>query len=141
MKQIKASVVSNARREWIEALTNDVAEYAALMRRASVILSTISGRLTSAPDELRETQKDLDKALPIGVRIHLRLVVLKEQDCDKVVEVMQAIEEQGAKLTQAAKAGQDWGIPYKNLQGLIGQFISVSLSILKQEWKKVRRGE
>ena len=130
-KQIKASVVSNARREWIDALRNDAAEY--LVSITSTFMDWESARHlpSSVEDPLKKAKDNLQKAFLSGTKMRLRLNTL-DQEQNELREVI------GAFIIEAQKGPK---IAPDKQRELSENFDSLVHSILQRQWKKVQRGE
>lgn len=154
-RQIKASVVSKARLEWINTFRNDVAEYAASVnelimalqiRKAPIpppsehISKDIMKEMVSITERTaRDIREIIRKLTVIERRIQLWLD-LQNPNHLKLEESMIAISGEIAKAAPDLQSLRQVGFGTR-LNNLHGDLIVLASSILQQEWQKVQRGE
>ena len=130
-RQIRASVISNNRERWIEALRDAVAEYVALLLSASIVKQEI-GR-----DPLKTVSADHDL-----LQVVERIILVKS----KIMLMTNPSESRYSKLcelietTYQALASDD---PQAagNIRAGSEAITQAGREVLKAEWARVKRGD
>lgn len=127
-RQIRASVVSTNRQAWIDALRNAIAEW---LTAEQVFYVSKHSDFWERPD----AQKALEKLALLEYRIRL-LINPKEADHAKLVELLR---KESDDLMESLDTKPE---PYDKKKAFgDDEIISLSQSILKREWERVKRGD
>jgi hypothetical protein len=130
-QQIRASVISNNRERWVEALRDSVAEYVALVLSASIARQTMG----------QEYSKVLsaDRAL---LQIAERIALVKS----KIMLMINPNESGHGELCQAVEVAylalvSEEPQPLATMRAEAEAITRAGRAVLKAEWKRVKRGD
>ena len=127
-RQIKATVVSPKRQEWIDTFRGNIAEFLTLLK--FLCLSFLC-----APLGKQDREVNLKKLILLDFKMRL-LINPKESDHLMLIEHTREAIDLVAKIATDRNLTED-----KKLNDLSDRIISLSQSILKREWERVKQGE
>lgn len=130
-RQIRASVISNNRERWIEALRDSVAEYVALLLSASMVKQNIG------QDPLKAVSEDhaLLGIVERGVLVKNKIMLMANPSDHKYTVLCELID-----ATYQSLVSDDAQAPAK--VRLDAEAITrAGRDVLKAEWARVKRGD
>ncbi len=127
-QQFKATVLSKNRQEWINKLRDLLAEYEAILYNVHADFK-LSGALGN-----RKKNEGLSETMRANmIRSQVKLLINpKETDHAALIDLM-------LKFRDAASQGDDDHT--KSFSALDKKYIHLAQSILKREWKRVKKGK
>jgi hypothetical protein len=130
-RQIKATVISNNRERWIEALRDAIAEYIALVASVALIEHCTSGdmgEMVRADEESRRTAERMMLAKS-------RILLMTDPNHGCHGELCRNIEKvHVALLSNEPLTVEDW-------RSQLETITSAGRAVLKAEWARVKRGD
>lgn len=130
-QQFKASVISNNRERWTEALRDALAEYISLVTSAAMIARQtqfIHGENVHLDEEFRKTAERI-----MLVRGRIRLMTNPSKDCHR--ELCESVEAVHRALVAHEKVElQQW-------RSHLEAIMLAGRSVLEAEWRRVKRGD
>ena len=130
-RQIRASVITNNRERWTEALRDSVAEYVALLLSASMV------KLTIAEDPLKALGEDhaLLQVFERTVLVKNKIMLLTNPNESRYMELCKVIEATYQSLI--SDDPQDLPKIYSASEAIT----RAGREVLKAEWIRVKRGD
>ena len=129
--QIRATVISNNRERWIEALRDAVAEYVAVLLTASMV------KQAAERDPLQEVREHRD-LLPIVERV----VMMKS----KIMLMINPSDQRYAALCEKVEASyellaSDSLVSVPAMRAQANEVTRLGAYVLRTEWARVKRGD
>jgi len=130
-RQIRASVITNNRERWTEALRDSVAEYVALLLSASMV------KLTIAQDPLKALGEDhaLLQVFERTVLVKNKILLMTNPNESRYMELCNVIEATYQPLISDAPQG----LP--KIHSATEAITRAGREVLKAEWIRVKRGD
>ncbi len=130
-RQIRASVITNNRERWTEALRDSVAEYVALLLSASMV------KLTIAKDPLKALSEDhaLLEVFERTVLVKNKIMLLTNPNDNQYTELCNVIE----ATYQSLIADDPQDLP--KIHSASEAITRAGREVLKAEWIRVKRGD
>lgn len=125
-KNISSSVVSKNRQDWINRLRNEIAE---LLKEIQYVPSAYSAGAITLPQAIEKHGLILSK-----VEIIRLLINPKEQDHEDLVRQIKIASEKVISSINQKKGNA------KELETMSSNIVTLSQSILKREWERVKSG-
>jgi hypothetical protein len=130
-RQFKASVISNNREKWLEALRESIAEYIALATCAPLVVHkarSVNGDAIYADQEILKTAERM-------VLVRNRIVLMTNPSKDCHLELCRRIDAvHTALVSDQTVQGEQWRA-YLDAITLAGH------AVLRFEWARVKRGD
>lgn len=130
-RQIRASVVSNNRERWIEALRDAVAEYVALLLTAGLLRQTIG----QDPAKAMNANHDLLEIIQRIILVKNKIMLMTNPSDDPYMKLCQIVESTYRELTSGES-----GV-YGRMHAGAESITKAGREVLKAEWARVKRGE
>ena len=130
-RQIRASLISNDRERWVEALRDAVAEYVALLLSAYVVKRAVG----QDPLEAMSKSHDLLQIVERLVLVKSKVILMANPSEGRYNRLCEAIE-----ATYASLASEDPEALSKIHSGAEA-ITRAGRDVLKAEWTRVKRGE
>ena len=130
-RQFKASVISNNRERWIEALRDSIAEYIALVTSAALIArraKVVNGEIVYTDEEIIKTAERI-----VLVRSKIILMTNPTKNCHR--DLCQSIEVVHRALVANRSMDLEQWRSHLNAITLAGH------TVLEAEWARVKRGD
>lgn len=130
-RQIRASVISNNRERWIEALRDSIAEYVGLLLSASMIKQTVG------KDPLKAVSEDhaLLQIVERGVLVKNKIMLMANPNDSGYVALCELIE-----ATYQSMVSDD-AQPSEKMRSDAEAITRAGRDVLKAEWERVKRGD
>jgi len=130
-RQIRASVISNNRERWTEALRDSVAEYVALLLSASMV------KLTIAQDPLKALGEDhaLLQVFERTVLVKNKILLMTNPNASRYMELCNVIE----ATYQSLISDDPQSLPKIHLAS--EAITRAGREVLNAEWIRVKRGD
>ena len=130
-EQIRATVVSNSRERWLEALRDSIADYLSL---ATSMYLAEHGELHQVDDMARKDKAFRRKAEQM-IRVRSRIFLMTNPQEEAHRALCERIETAHTTLLTAPQlALQDW-------RSLLDAVTQAARTVLKTEWNRVKRGD
>jgi hypothetical protein len=130
-RQIRATVISNNRERWIEALRDSVSEYVALIVSAGMLQQATGEDPIKAITEDRALVQTVERIMLVKSKIML-MTNPSEEPYRKLCEVVEA-------TYQAIASGQPQA--FEKIRAGSEEITRAGRDVLKAEWARVKRGE
>jgi hypothetical protein len=130
-RQFKASVISNNRERWIEALRDSIAEYIALATCAPLLVSrarVANGKTLSADHEILQMAERM-------VLVRSKIVLMTNATKDHHVDLRCSIDAVHTALASNYTIDREQWVRYLDAITLAGH------AVLEAEWVRVKRGD
>ena len=130
-RQIRASVISNNRERWTEALRDSVAEYVALLLSASMVKQTVG------QDPLRAVTEDraLLQIVERTILVKNKIMLMTNPNDSRYTELCEVVE-----VTYQALFAED-SQDFARIRGGSEAITRAGREVLKVEWERVKRGD
>jgi hypothetical protein len=130
--QVKATVISNNRERWIEALRDAVAEYIALVASVAMIER---GRTNGDIGEIMRADEDSRRTGERMILVKSRIQLMTNPNDSSHGELCQSIEAvHAALMANEPLSLQQWSIQLETIT-------RAGRAVLKAEWVRVKRGD
>jgi hypothetical protein len=129
--QIRATVVSNNRERWIEALRDAVSEYVALLLTASMVLQAMKGDRVKELSEQGDLRQIVERIVMMKSKIML-MINPRDQRCAELCEKVEGSYESLAF---------DASVSVSMVRSQADEITRAASEILRAEWARVERGD
>jgi hypothetical protein len=130
-RQIRASVISNNRERWVEALRDSVAEYVALVLTASIVRQALEQDPVKAVSEDRDLRQIVERIVLIKNKI---LLMINPSD-KRYSELCHLVETIHQSLTSADPRA------LASTRSDTEAITQAGREVLMAEWARVKRGD